>query len=425
MSLRLRLVLLSVGLTFGALALLGVLVGALLWRAEVQAVEDEVSAQASALASLARRAPRALPADAETLLLREGRASAGLVRRGEGVLWAGGGAAPEALLRAAPNGVSRSGDFVVVRVGDGPVWVAVARSLAPTRRTLERYALTTSVVGLGLVALAGVLTALLVGRALASLQRLEQRVRRLDAPEPVPGVNARDEVGTLARALDVSLSELREQRAREERFLANASHELRTPIAALLADVQHTLSRPRPPEEDRATLKRAERAALRLQDLTANLLTLSRARSAPERFETDLLDLAGDVVDRLAPLAIARGLDLVLDGESASARVDAALVTRALENLVGNALKFTREGEVRVTARPRGEFAEVLVEDTGPGLPEEAEALFEPFSRGNTKGEGFGLGLAVVREVVEAHGGRVRFERRGAGGTRVRMVLPR
>ncbi|PYE54547.1 sensor histidine kinase [Deinococcus yavapaiensis] len=425
MSLRWRLVLLSVGLTFSTLLLLGVLVGVLLWRAETQAVEDEVSAQASALASLARRAPGTLRDDAQNLLLREGRASVALVLRDREVLWSGGSDAPESLLRSAPLGVSRQGDFVVARVESEASLVSVARSLASTRRTLERYALTTSLVGLGLVALAGLLTALLVQRVLATLERLEKRVRRLDTPEPVPGVNASDEVGTLARALDVSLTELREQRAREERFLANASHELRTPVAALLADVQHTLSRPRPPEVDRATLKRTERAALRLQDLTANLLTLSRARNTPERFETDLLDLAGDVVDRLTPLAIARGLDLLLDGEPTVARVDAALVTRTLENLVGNALKFTREGEVRVTARPRGEFAELLVEDSGPGLPEGAETLFEPFSRGHTKGEGFGLGLAVVREVVEAHAGRVRFERRDEGGTRVRVVLPR
>lgn len=435
MRLRPRLVLLSVGVTLGALLALAALVGALLWRAEVGAVTDEVGAQAAALLTLARAAPGALPGEAEDLLYRGGAAPFAQAYEGGRLVWSGGaspgaGARPgpldPAFLRGGEAGrAARVGDLLVASRRGGDDVVQVGRSLLPARRTLERYTLAATFAGVLLAALSGLVTTLAVGRALGPLELLAARVRHLGAPGTLPGVDEAGEVGDLARALDLSLAELREQRAREELFLAGASHELRTPVSALLADVQHVRSRPRAAEEYRAALGRAERAALRLQDLTGNLLTLTRARRASGRQVADLLDLAGDVVDRLQPLAARRGLDLILAGEPTRARVDAGLVTRLLENLVGNALKFTPRGEVTVTVRPRGPHAELLVEDSGPGIPEGAETLFEPFARGRTPGEGFGLGLAVVREVTQAHGGRVRLERREEGGTRAHVLLPR
>ncbi|MBI0446569.1 sensor histidine kinase [Deinococcus sp. DB0503] len=445
MRLRLRLVLLSVGLTLGTLLALAALVGALLWHAEVGAVTEEVSAQAETLLTLARAAPGALPEEAEELLYRGGAASSALAYEDGRLVWAGGARGPLHLSRSAPPGtLPRSGPLDpaflrgnaperTVRVGNlvvasrrgGHDVVQVGRSLLPARRTLERYTLAATFAGVLLAALAGLVTTLAVGRILSPLELLAARVRHLDAPTPLPGLQEAGEVGDLARALSLSLAELRERREREELFLANASHELRTPVSALLADVQHVRSRPRTLDEYRAALARAERAALRLQELTGNLLTLTRARRIPARREADLLELAGNVVDRLQPLASQRGLDLTLTGEPTSARVEPALVTRLLENLIGNALKFTPQGEVTVTVRPRGAAAELLVEDSGPGVPEGVEDLFEPFARGRAPGEGFGLGLAVVREVVTAHGGWMRLERRGEGGTRARVLLPR
>ncbi|WP_169737124.1 sensor histidine kinase, partial [Deinococcus pimensis] len=90
------------------------------------------------------------------------------------------------------------------------------------------------------------------------------------------------------------------------------------------------------------------------------------------------------VVDRLQPLALGRGLDLDLAGESAPAPVDAVLVSRLLENLVGNALKFTERGGVTVTVVRHDRHVEVLVDDTGPGVEDAHAALFEPFRRGST-----------------------------------------
>ncbi|TDE87473.1 HAMP domain-containing sensor histidine kinase [Deinococcus sp. S9] len=445
MRLRLRLVLLSVGLTLGTLLALAALVGVLLWRAEVGAVAEEVSAQADTLLTFARAAPGALPEEAEELLYRGGAASSALAYEDGRLVWAGGARGPLHLSRRAPLGTLphvgpldpaflqstaaertvRVGTLLVASRRGGHDVVQVGRSLLPVWRTLERYTLVATCTGLLLAALAGWVTTLAVGRVLRPLELLAARVRHLDVAEPLPGLHETGEVGDLARALSLSLAELREQREREELFLANASHELRTPISALLAEVQHVRSRPRTPQEYRAALARAEQAALHLQELTGNLLTLTRAQRAPARWEADLLELAGHVVDRLQPLAAQRGLDLTLTGESTPAWVEPDLITRLLENLIGNALKFTPQGEVTVTVRPCGAVAEVLVEDSGPGVPEGAETLFEPFARGHAPGEGFGLGLAVVREVVMAHGGWVRLERRRQGGTCARVQLPR
>lgn len=440
--LRAKLTLLSVGVTLLTLLGLATLTGVLLWRGEVSAARSEVRAQAGALFALAGSAGAALPgaalSDAVGVLYRGGAAPGAAVYQGGRQVWSGGAVnADLRVLAPAGNGVSARGGFVVASREGGSLRVVVARSLAPLRRTLTRYTVAVALSGLVLAALAGAATAYAVRRALAPLEQLAGRVRRPTAAEPVPNLGAGDEVGDLARALDLSFAELREQRERETRFLANASHELRTPVAALLADLEHTLSRPRPEAEQRAALARAARAAARLRELTADLLTLTRAGRAPERMPTDLLALAGDVVDRLQPLAVNRGLDLLLDGDHAVIRADPALLARLIENLVGNALKFTARGEVRVRVTCQALGAELTVEDTGVGLPASwaerhllglpagTDALFEPFRRGDgSRAEGFGLGLAVVREVAEAHGGRVRLEAIPGGGTRARVALP-
>ena len=425
MKLRVKLTLLSVGVTLLTLVGLAALTGVLLWRGEVAAVRSEVRAQAETLLALAGSGGAALPGAAD-VLYRGGAAPGAAVYSAGRQIWSGGEV--NVNLRAlapAGNASCVCGGFAVSSREGGSLRVIVARSLAPLRRTITRYAAVVGLTGLMLAALAGLVSAYAVRRALAPLETLATRVRRLAAAEPVPGLAAADEVGDLARALDLSFAELREQREREARFLANASHELRTPVTALLTDLELTLSRPRPAEEQRAALARAARSAARLRELTADLLTLTRAGRAPARVPTDVLTVAGDVVDRLQPLAVGKGLDLSLDGDHAVIQADPALLARLIENLVGNALKFTARGEVRVRVTSQALGAELTVEDTGVGLPSGTDALFEPFRRGDEgRAEGFGLGLAVVREVAEAHGGRARLERLGQGGTRARVALP-
>ena len=229
----------------------------------------------------------------------------------------------------------------------------VGRNLRPLTQLLTRYLVVAVLALLLLSALAGAAAAWAVRQSLRSLERLVQRVQHLGTAQPVPGTEERSEVGALARALETSLAELHAERRRESLFLASASHELRTPVTAMLADLQHTLARERSPEEVQAALRRTEKTATRLRQLTGNLMSLTRAQHSTERRRSDLLDLAGEAVDLLQPLALSRDIDLWLDGASAAVQVDSSLFSGVLENLIGNALKFSPAGgRVDVVVRP-------------------------------------------------------------------------
>ncbi|AZI43505.1 sensor histidine kinase [Deinococcus psychrotolerans] len=446
MTLRLRLTLLTAGVIFLSLAAFGGLAGVLLWRIELSSITRQITAQADALMAVASRSPGALPDTAADLLERDSITAVGRVYEDGVLIWAGGavasGTLDSAFLSAQlPERVSRSQDYLVAsrrfsassdgNAGDGPERgvVQVGRSLRPLEQLLTRYVLIAALSLLLLSALGGVSAALAVRRALTPLDRLVRRVQHLSTSEPVPGTQERSEVGALARALDTSLAELRAERQRETLFLASASHELRTPVTAMLADLQHTLARERSPEEVLAALHRTERTAGRLRQLTGNLMSLTRAQHLGERQTADLLDLAGEAIDLLQPLALKREIDLWLEGAATPAQVDVSLFSGVLENLIGNALKFSPEGgHVSVRVLPLRGGAELVVEDSGPGFP--TGPLTEAFVRGvfahkaGQAPEGFGLGLAVVRQVVEAHGGSLELGERAGGGASVRVVLP-
>lgn len=444
MSLRAKLTLSASLVTLLALALLAVGSGAVLARVSWSDLDRDLRLQGQLVLKAARENGELLPFVASSLRLESGVAAALAYRDGR-ALWVGGNEVsprpldPAALRAHAAGDGPPDGTFVtcacgewrVASVSSGAYHVQVARPTAPVRETLNAYARGAVLVGAGAALLAGLVTWLAVSSAISPLERLARRVRHLDSPEPVPGVERHDEVGALARALDRSLDALRVTRQREARFLADASHELRHPVTALVTDLEHTLSRPRELPEARAALGRSYRVALHLRDLTQNLLALTRSRAArPARVPLDLLALASDVADLLVPLAAAKDLELEVYGEPAWVRGDPVLLTRAVENLVQNAIKFTDEGFVRVDVRPGGARVRLDVTDSGPGLPDGPVApLFEPFAQAafpanGTRREGAGLGLAVVKSVVDAHGGQVWLTTLPEGGTRVWVELP-
>ena len=438
MTLRLRLTLLTAGVIFLSLAAFGGLAGVLLWRLELGSITRQITAQAEALSAVARRSPGALPDTAADILELDGITAVGRVYENRRLIWVGGANASGTLDSNFFNAqedtqISRTQGYLVAsrRFVDvqGVGVVQVGRNLRPLEELLTRYLITALLVLALLSALSGGVAAYAVRRAMRPLERLAQRVQHLDTPQPVPGVEASGEVGALARALSGSLRELRAERERETLFLASASHELRTPVTAMLADLQHTLARERSPQEVMEALRRTEKTAGRLRQLTGNLMNLTRAQRSTERQGADLLDLAGEAVDLLQPLALSRDLDVWLDGAPSPVSVDSSLISGVLENLIGNALKFSPQGgRVSVLVRPSVGGAEIVVEDAGPGFGQLASStLTEAFVRG-TQGvgspEGFGLGLAVVRQVVEAHGGELELGERPGGGARVRVRLP-
>jgi two-component system sensor histidine kinase TctE len=220
------------------------------------------------------------------------------------------------------------------------------------------------------------------------------------------------------------------QMAAQRRFVANAAHQLRTPLALLGTQVAYARRTPDPSERDEA-LAAVETSTHRLARLASQLLTLSRAEPGSRRPREETVDLAASarlVLEGLADLAVERGIDLGLDADApALTRGDGAMLREAIVNLVDNALRYTPSGgSVTVSVRQAASTAELVVEDTGPGIPpEERSMVLERFYRlPGTTGDGSGIGLSIVREVVDGAGGSLILGAGTAGGLRVEMRLP-
>ncbi|MEQ9398942.1 MAG: ATP-binding protein [Longimicrobiales bacterium] len=241
----------------------------------------------------------------------------------------------------------------------------------------------------------------------------------------------------LVAVLNTMLERIQGAFEAQRRFTADASHELRSPLTAMRGELELALRRERAGEEYRRVLDSTLEEVNRLSLITEALLTLARSDAHAlelAREETDLVDLAGQVVARREARAGAKNLRLVLEArEPVQAWVDPRLLSQVVWNLVDNALRFTPEGgTVRVVVRTTERHAVLCVEDTGPGFgPGDPARVFERFYRADAArpldGEtsGTGLGLAIVKAVAEAHGGEVRAENVPSGGARVRVEVPR
>ncbi len=225
---------------------------------------------------------------------------------------------------------------------------------------------------------------------------------------------------------DVSERERRERAQRE--FVANAAHELRTPLSVITGAVEvlQAGAKEAPEERDRF-LGHIERESARLGRLARALLMLARAQTRAETLRLEPVELR-PLLERVA--AGARTPDDVTVRVSCPSGLAVAaqpeLAEQIVSNLIDNAAKHTEEGEVVVSARRARGGVAIEVTDTGSGIaPEEREAIFERFYRaGSRDGDGFGLGLAIVREAVRALGGSVDLESRRGRGTTVRVRLP-
>jgi signal transduction histidine kinase len=321
------------------------------------------------------------------------------------------------------------GDYRVLTLRGWKNIVQYALPLSLTDQTLAGFrqtALTSSFAAVLVAGLLSVIAALTLTRPLAALSK---RVGKLATHpnESLPGLQRGDEIGTLARALERGLRELQEARAREARFLAAASHELRTPVAALVVGLERDLAHPRSAREARAALERAHGVALNLRDLSGNLLLLSK--NTPEcrpALNVDLLEVASSVADELMPLAAEKGIPIEVRGSPALTCGDPSALRQIISNLIGNAIKYTEGGGITVCIGMRDGDAVIEIEDSGIGFPVEAkdrEALLEPFARAAHETPGSGLGLTVVSDVIRRYGGSLRLENRLDGGARVTVIL--
>jgi signal transduction histidine kinase len=225
------------------------------------------------------------------------------------------------------------------------------------------------------------------------------------------------------------LARIGDAMARERAFVADAGHELRTPLAILRAELDLALAEGRSPDELRAALASAAEETDRLTQLSEDLLTIAQTEGGrlPLRLEQlRLADVFGPVERRFSRRAGEAGRAIeVGDGSELELRGDLLRLDQAVGTLVDNALRHGA-GTITLTARPAGDAVEIHVTDDGPGFPPDfLNRAFERFSRAPGAREGgSGLGLAIVATVADAHGGTAKAANRPGGGADVWLVIP-
>lgn len=277
-----------------------------------------------------------------------------------------------------------------------------------------------------------------VKRGLGPLARLSDEIKAR-SPGDLRAIDAAgtpEEARPLVSALNDLLGQLSLASRNQQRFLANAAHQLRTPLAGLQAHTELALAKPLP-EPARGELEHVREATIRTARLANQLLALARAEPGArgDAAQVELKTLIEREADGWVHQALARDVDLGFDLAAASVRGDAFLLREALANLVHNGIEYSpRGGRVTVRTGMRDGRAFAEVEDDGPGIPAvERERVLERFYRvPGTPGTGSGLGLAIVSEIAAGHGAAIAIgdgagekgNEAGRQGCRVALTFP-
>jgi signal transduction histidine kinase len=321
---------------------------------------------------------------------------------------------------------------------DGPVTVYVGTSLEPTKDTLMLVGTGVLVGAPLLLMLVATMTWVSVGRALRPVEAIRSQVADLssrDLHRRVPVHSAGDEIGRLATTMNAMLARLQSASDRQRRFVADASHELQSPLAASRLDLEVALAHP-----DATGWSDTARALLEenrhMDRLVADLLFIARADDGAPPVPSTPVDLHEVVFDEAARLHAATGDGIRIDttgvsGAFVRGRHDD--LTRAVRNLLDNAERHATSA-VTIGLGNGGGTVTLVVEDDGPGIPAaDRDRIFERFTRlddARTRtGHGSGLGLAIAKEIVENHGGHVIVEdpvgpAGNAHGARFVVTLP-
>lgn len=322
--------------------------------------------------------------------------------------------------------------------------VAMIQSRHAEEETLENARLACVIAIPVMLLAAGVGGSFLAKRSLAPVADMSERAARISAAnldERLPVLNPRDELGQLAGVLNDLLTRVGHSLEQQHRFMADASHELRTPVSIMRAEAEVALSADiRSPREYRDSLAVVGDTAARLSTVVNELFLLARADAGEQPIRRDALYL-GEIVAECAravrSLAFRYGVIVVVRADLDAPFVgDDELLRRLITNLLDNAVKYSgQDATVTISLSEAADAYCISVRDTGPGIPLDAQPhLFDRFFRvdvarsrsaDRSGGGGAGLGLAIAQWVAQAHGGRVALASSSANGTEFVVWLPR
>jgi signal transduction histidine kinase len=285
-------------------------------------------------------------------------------------------------------------------------------------------------IGIGVAALlAGLVVAFALADSLSRpLSRLADAARRLgdgDLSARAERAEGATEITELGRSFDDMAERLEATVKAQREFVANASHQLRTPLTGMKLRLESALEGSNDPDA-RRQLEAADREVDRLAGIVERLLLMARRIEEGTAHAVDVDAAIGRAVERWHDRAGGAGASLDADGRAGTAVADANDVDQILDNLIDNAIAYA-PGPVHVRGTADDGQVVIAVEDSGPGIaPEEASRVTDRFYRGaGVAPGGSGLGLAIVRELAERAGGSVRVDRSSTGGARIEVRLPR
>ena len=334
-----------------------------------------------------------------------------------------------AQIRALAPGVheveTAEGYFKAAVRKDDDLWAFLIYDISENQRLTNRlvWSLVIAVLLFSLLSLAlGLWSS---SRVMRPVSDLAQRLGELGEEVPSPGLAQwfpDDEVGQLAAALDAYAERVHHLVERDREFNADVSHELRTPLAVISGATELLLAQKDLPEKTRTRLLRIARAARQSSDITTALLHLVRAEEGTNQDSEahDVCAIVDKIIHLHEPLLDNKPLELKIVGEDrVSVIAPESVIAVTVGNLISNAIRYTPSGEVICTIGN----GRIMVEDTGPGIPEEELAyVMKRHYRGEgVSGKGSGLGLAIVQRLCELYGWSIHFENRKRGGLRAEL----
>ncbi len=342
---------------------------------------------------------------------------------------------PDRKKLVSPKTIAAGDDQIVIETLPSGEAIEVGCSLKPMRAELRNAALHLAGVG-GLILLVGLFGGWwFVGRALRPISEISATAVKIsagDLSQRISAAETESELGQLAAVLNSTFARLETAFAQQKQFASDAAHELRTPVTVILTQTQTALNRERDAASYKQTVEACQRAAQRMRKLIESLLALARFDAGQEvlrRTDFDFSETIADCAELVQPLADERAVKISVAVEPVKITGDAERLAQVVTNLLTNAIQYNQPaGEVRVQLASQNGLAVLTVTDTGQGIaPADLPLVFGRFYRADqsrTGASNAGLGLAITKAIVEAHGGTIEVASEENAGTTFTVRLP-